>query len=76
MPKLTSQQILRLLKNNKGWYLKHYFTGGSVYCDECSVQGDFSQKVLDNLIASGKIKFAGRCEDFWSDGYYTLNKQS
>jgi hypothetical protein len=75
MENLTSQQILRLLKNNEGWYLKHYFTGGSVYDDEGNDQGKFSQKVLDNLIAGGKIKFAGDSVEFWSHGYYTLNTQ-
>jgi hypothetical protein len=56
MTKLNSQQAIRLLKKEKGNYLKHYFSGGSIYNDEGDDIGDVSQKVIDNLVAKGKIK--------------------
>ena len=72
MSNLNSRQVVRLLKQEKGNYLKHYFSGGSVYNDEGDDIGSVSQKVIDNLVKMGKIKHVGFSEEFWSDGYYRL----
>ena len=72
MKKLNANQVVSFLKKNRGSYIKHYIAGGSVYDDEGNDCGDFSQKVLDNLIKGKMIKYAGRSNEFWSDGYYRL----
>jgi len=72
MAKLNSKQTICLLKQEKGNYLKHYCSGGSVYNEDGDDLGDMSQKVIDNLVAKGKIKKVAICDEFWSDGYYRL----
>ncbi len=49
MPKLNSYNVIRFLKESKDNYLKHYFSGGTVYNGDADELGDVSQKVIDNL---------------------------
>lgn len=70
---LTSAQVISLLKKSTGNYIHHYLQCITIYNDEADEIGRCSNKVLNNLIDSGKVKKVGESSEFWSKGYFQLS---
>jgi hypothetical protein len=70
--KLKSIQIIRLLKRGDDYVLKVFRQGGTVFNDGDEI-GICSEKVVNNLKSTNKIKWIGNCTVFPDDKYFVLN---
>jgi len=71
MKKLSSAGVLKLLKRGNDYVLKTFYMGGAVFCEGDEI-GTCSQRVVNNLLESDRVKFIGNCSICPSDKYYGL----
>ena len=72
MANMTAQQVERLLKQSKDYYIHHYITESTVRNESGDDIGRLSNKVLKNMLLKGKVKQVGTSNEFWSNGYFQL----
>lgn len=71
MKNLNSAGVLKLLNRGGDYVLKTFYMGGTVYCEGDDI-GNCTQRVVENLLESGKIEFLGNCSFCPADKYYGL----
>lgn len=69
---LNSQQVERLLKQDRSNYVHHYITGCTIHNNEGDEIGRFSVQVLRNMLLKGRVIQTALSDEFWSSGYFNL----
>ena len=70
---LNGKQVIRELKKNSDYYVKHYLGNICLHNNEGDNLGQVSYLVFDNLLKKGKIERVALSKEFWSEGYYQLS---
>lgn len=69
---LSADQVVKWLKENKGYVVK-YLTSVDLINEDCdSIGTHISYTVIRHLIDKGHLKLSSRGEDYWTE-YYKLS---